>query len=58
MFNITPFYQPNIPVFSLIAEKLGIVPEILLYLGAIVLGSWLLYRAEYALLSKERRKTK
>ena len=58
MFNITPFYQPNIPVFSLIAEKLGIVPEILLYLGAIVLGSWLLYRAEYALLSKGGRKTK
>ncbi len=42
------------PVFSWIAQKVGVIPEILIYLAAIVLGSWLLYRAEYALLKNRK----
>ena len=58
MFNITPFYQPNMPVFSWIAQKVGVIPEILIYLAMIVLGSWLLYLAEYALLNNGKEPKK
>ena len=44
MFNITPYHPTTQPVFHQIAVSLGILPEIILYLGVIVLGSWGLYR--------------
>ena len=44
MFNITPYYPSTQPVFHDIAVKLGILPEILIYLGFITLLSWGLYR--------------
>ena len=44
MFNITPYHPTTQPIFHQIAVSLGILPEILIYLGVIVLGSWGLYR--------------
>ncbi len=44
MFNITPYHPTTQPVFHQIAVSLGILPEIILYLGVIILGSWGLYR--------------
>lgn len=44
MFYITPYYPSTQPVFHWIAVTFGILPEILLYLGAIALGSYGLYR--------------
>ncbi len=44
MFNITPYYPSTQPVFHDIALRLGILPEIVLYLGLIALGSWGLLR--------------
>ncbi len=44
MFNITPYHPTTQPIFHQIAVSLGILPEIILYLGMIVLGSWGLYR--------------
>ena len=44
MFNITPYHPTTQPVFHQIAVTLGILPEIIIYLGMIVLGSWGLYR--------------
>ena len=44
MFNITPYYPSTQPVFHDVALRLGILPEIIIYLGMIVLGSWGLYR--------------
>ena len=40
MFNITPYHPTTQPVFRQIALSLGILPEILIYLGVIVLASW------------------
>jgi len=47
MFNITPYYPSTQPVFHEIAVSLGILPEILIYLALIILGSWGLYRLLY-----------
>ena len=44
MFNITPYHPSTQPVFHEIAVTLGILPEILIYLGVIVLASWGIYR--------------
>ncbi len=44
MFNITPYYPSTQPVFHDIALRLGILPEILIYLALIALGSWGLFR--------------
>lgn len=44
MFNITPYYPSTQPVFHDIAVKLGILPEILLYLFLIALAAYGLYR--------------
>ena len=44
MFNITPYHPTTQPIFHQIAVSLGILPEIIIYLGMIVLGSWGLYR--------------
>ena len=43
MFNITPLYPSTQPVFHEIAVRFGIWPEIILYLGLIILGSFGLY---------------
>ncbi len=44
MFNITPYYPSTQPVFHGVALRLGILPEIVIYLGLIALGSWGLFR--------------
>ena len=54
MFNITPFYPSNQPVFSLVAAKLGIAAEIAIYLAVIILVSFLVYALENAVLKKRR----
>ncbi len=46
MFNITPYYPSTQPVFHEIAVTIGIWPEIALYLGLIILGSWVLWRVQ------------
>ena len=43
MFYITPFYPSTQPVCAYVAEKLGILPEILIYSAAIILISYLFY---------------
>ncbi len=52
MFNITPYHPTTQPVFHQIAVALGILPEIVIYLGLIVLISW----GIYLLLRPHRRK--
>lgn len=51
MFNITPYHPTTQPIFHQIAVSLGILPEILIYLGVIILGSW----GIYMLICKQRR---
>ncbi len=46
MFNITPYYPSTQPVFHGIALRLGIFPEILIYLAVIILFSYGLFRLE------------
>ena len=48
MFNITPYYPSTQPVFHEIALAVGIGPEIVIYLGCIVLGGFLLWKAQRA----------
>lgn len=43
MFYITPFYPSTQPVCDMVAAKLGILPEIIIYITAIILISWLYY---------------
>ncbi len=43
MFSITPYYPSTQPVFHEIAVHLGILPEILIYLGVIILSSYGLF---------------
>lgn len=45
MFFITPFYKTDQPVFGYIADKLGIIPEIIIYLSLIVLAAFLIFIA-------------
>ena len=47
MFYITPFYPSTQFVFSAIAKHAGIAVEIFAYLGAITLGAYLLYLAQF-----------
>ena len=47
MFYITPYYPTTQPIFHEISVALGILPGILIYLGAITAGSYLLYRLIY-----------
>ncbi len=47
MFYITPFYPSTQFVFSAIAKHAGIAVEIFAYLGAIALGAYLLYLAQF-----------
>ncbi len=53
MFYITPYYPTTQPVFHQISEALGILPGIIIYLAAITLGSYLLYKLEYKLSGKD-----
>ena len=53
MFYITPYYPTTQPVFHQIAVALGILPGILIYLGAITIGSYIIYRLEYYLIRKQ-----
>ncbi|MBQ3385566.1 MAG: YwaF family protein [Erysipelotrichaceae bacterium] len=53
MFYITPYYSTTQPVFHQISEALGILPGIIIYLAAITLGSYLLYKLEYKLSGKD-----
>ena len=46
MFNITPYYPSTQPVFHDIAVRFGILPEIVIYLGVIILVSFGLYSIE------------
>lgn len=46
MFYITPYYPSTQPVCSYVAEKLGIFPEIVIYLAAIILFSLVFYLIE------------
>lgn len=55
MFNITPYYPTNQPVFNVIAQKLGILPEIIIYLCVIAFVSFLVY-CLCNLLSRRKRK--
>ncbi len=43
MFFITPFYKTDQPVFDYIADKLGIIPEIIIYLSLIILAAFLIF---------------
>lgn len=52
MFYITPYYPTTQPVFHQISVALGILPGVLIYLGAITAGSYLLYMREYYLIRK------
>lgn len=52
MFYITPYYPTTQPVFHEISVALGILPGAIIYLAAITLGSYLLYRLEYHLIKK------
>ncbi|MBQ1817119.1 MAG: YwaF family protein [Clostridia bacterium] len=45
MFNITPYYPTTQPVFHEIAVKLGVIPEIIIYLAVIILVSFGVYAA-------------
>jgi hypothetical protein len=44
MFYITPYYPTTQPVFNFIAVKFGILTEVVIYLGLIILSSYLIYR--------------
>ncbi len=46
MFYISPFVPAGQPLFSLIGSALGRGAEIIIYLGVLSTGAWLLYRAE------------
>ena len=56
MFNITPFYPSTQPVFHEIALAIGVIPEIFLYLGLIVLASFGVYLLIYLFAGMKRRK--
>lgn len=55
MFYITPFYPSTQPVFDKIAQHAGVFVEIVVYLGAIALAAYLLYRLESLYLRKKER---
>ena len=46
MFYITPYYPSTQPVFNTIALRYGITAEIIIYLGSIILVSYLIYLLE------------
>ncbi len=54
MFYITPYYPSTQPVFRTIAVRLGILPEILLYLASISAGSYGVYRLGLLLAKRSR----
>ena len=54
MFYITPYYKTTQVVFKDIAEALGILPEIVIYLGLIILAAYLVFLLERTLIKKQR----
>ncbi len=54
MFYITPFYPSTQPVFAAIAARAGIAVEIIVYLGVIALGAFLLFLLEFRLRKKNK----
>ena len=52
MFYITPYYPSTQVVFHDIALRLGIFPEIVIYMTAIILFSYGIFRLERALLNR------
>lgn len=54
MFYITPFSPSTQPVFRVIAERAGVFVEILVYLGVIALGAFVLYQIESLFLQKSK----
>lgn len=52
MFYITPYYPTTQVVFRDIALRLGILPEIVIYLSAIIAFSYGIYRLERALVAR------
>ena len=55
MFYITPFYPSTQPVFSVIARKWGILPEIFFYLFIITMASYGMYRLEAKILYPRKK---
>ena len=56
MFYISPFYPTDQPVLSDIARSAGILPEVIIYLGCIILASYLIFLAEDRLIFSETTK--
>ena len=54
MFYITPYYETTQMGLNYIAKKLGIFPEIIIYLSGIVLMSYLIHFALFKYRSKGR----
>ena len=54
MFYITPFSPSTQLVFRVIAERAGVFVEILVYLGVIALGAFVLYQIESLFLQKSK----
>lgn len=57
MFNITPYYPTTQPVFGEIALRLGVIPEIFIYLGFITLLSFLIHVGIRAAAGRARKNT-
>ena len=47
MFYISPFYPTEQAILSDVAKRFGIIPEVILYLGCIILLAYLLFVIEY-----------
>lgn len=56
MFYITPYYPSTQPVCSYVAEKLGILPEIVIYLAAIIMFSLVFHISLYLICCGKRNK--
>ena len=46
MFYISPFYPTSQPILSDIAGKIGVLPEVVLYMCSLILASYLIFLAE------------
>ncbi|MBR1759532.1 MAG: YwaF family protein [Lachnospiraceae bacterium] len=55
MFQITPYYPSTQPVFHEIALAIGVWPEIILYLGCIIFGGFLLFQLLRIIIARHTR---
>ena len=55
MFYITPFYPSTQPVCDIVAARLGILPEVVIYCAVIILISWLFFLIEFKLIPSGER---